>query len=202
VSWELNGTYLGGATRSSGGWLPDTVIASDIPQDTDDDYKHSGFDRGHMCPSSDRTRTPDTNTVTFTLTNVLPQLHAVNAGPWEKLESYLQDQAANGMEIFVTSGGIYDSAGQTIGNGVAVPTATWKVAVIMDDLAARAPQVHANTRVIAVIMSNDGSVQLSDDWHGYRTTVRDIEGKTGLNLLSDVDPSVQDTIENRIDDLP
>jgi len=38
------------------------------------DYLHSGYDRGHMCPSADREDTPEDNSSTFVFTNMEPQL--------------------------------------------------------------------------------------------------------------------------------
>ncbi len=36
-------------------------------------YRGTGYDRGHFVPSGDRTNTPEQNTATFMLTNIIPQ---------------------------------------------------------------------------------------------------------------------------------
>ena len=49
--------------------------------------------------------------------------------------------------------------------------------------------------------NSNSQIALSADWHSFRTTVRAIESATGLNIMSDVAPSVQDVIETRVDTL-
>src|SRR5262245_50861801 len=40
---------------------------------THDDYTNSGFDRGNMCPHSDRDKTIEMSFATFMMTNIVPQ---------------------------------------------------------------------------------------------------------------------------------
>ena len=54
VSWELNSSYLGDVDRRND-FRPDNTLPAALPQASLDDYSGSGFDRGHMCPSADRT---------------------------------------------------------------------------------------------------------------------------------------------------
>ena len=58
------------------------------------DYTRSGYDRGHLCPSSHRTRDSETNAATFLMTNMHPQVHALTAGPWKSAETYERNLAA------------------------------------------------------------------------------------------------------------
>jgi len=200
VAWQLNSTHLGGATRTNE-WMTDASLPADVPQAIDTDYRKSGWDRGHMCPSADRTRLREQNAVTFTFTNALPQASNVNSGPWLRLEMYLQNLAFNGAEIFVVAGGLFDAAPPTIGEGkVSVPSATWKVAVILEHLGDRSGQVTTSTRVIAVIMPNDdAAVGREDEWEPHRVRVDDVEALTGLDFLSEVAPGIQDSIESHVD---
>jgi len=200
VAWQLDSTRLGGATRTNK-WKSDASLPSSVSQAIDSDYTATGYDRGHMCPSADRTRTSNQNAVTFTLTNALPQAHNLNAGPWQRLESYLQNLADNGSAIFIVAGGIFDAEPPTIGKGkIAVPSATWKVAVILDRLGDRAGEVTTSSRVIAVVMPNDNTaVGLGDDWQPLRVRVDDVESLTGLDFLSEVSPNIQDMLEAEVD---
>ncbi len=86
VSWELNSSYLGSVDRQDD-YRPDSTLPADVPQASLDDYSGSGFDRGHMCPSGDRTLTTCGNSETFFLSNMIPQAANNNRGPWEQLES-------------------------------------------------------------------------------------------------------------------
>jgi len=194
VSWQLTAHWLGSVARSST-FFTDSQLPAGVPQGTNVDYDNSGFARGHMCPSADRTDTGANNKSTFLLTNVVPQAPTLNNGPWKGLENEERQIAASGKTAFVIAGPILGTT--TIGGGVSVPVATWKVIVVLDSAFPTSASVTEATQVIAVIMPNDTTATLN--WTKYRTSVREIEDRTGLNLLSDVATKVQEVIEARVD---
>jgi endonuclease G len=83
-----------------------------------------------LSPSGDRTAWAAANSLTFYLSNMVPQAANNNQGPWEKLESYSRTLAGQGKELFIISGGT-GSVG-TIGAGVVVPDSTFKVIAVLD----------------------------------------------------------------------
>ena len=201
-SWELNSSWIGTAARQDT-YRPDNTLPANIPQASLADYSGSGFDRGHMCPSADRTLSVADNTNTFYLTNMVPQSSNNNQGPWADLENYSRDLATSGKELMIISGPIYSGTITTVGNGLQVPTSTWKVITVLDSPTQGAANVTTATRVIAVIMPNrDAQIAITADWHTFRTTVRAIEAATGLNIMSDVPQAIQDVIETKVDTLP
>ena len=202
VSWELNTSYLGSTPRQDD-FRPDDTLPPTLPQAQLADYSGSGFDRGHMCPSGDRTLTVDANSQTFYLTNMVPQAANNNRGPWEGLESESRTIAQSGKELFIVAGGVFSSSSRTIGTGVTVPDQTFKVIVVLDAVGQGPSSVTTNTRVIAVLMPNDDSkISITADWHNFRVSVDSIEALTGYDFLSDVDPAVQSVVEARVDTLP
>jgi endonuclease G len=199
VSWELNTSYLGSSDRQDDFRADDTLPAS-LPQASLADYVGSGYDRGHMCPSADRTLTIAANQQTFFLTNMVPQAANNNRGPWAALENELRSIAQTGKELFVISGGTFSASSNTIGSGVVVPDMTFKVAVVLDAVGQGPGNVTTSTRVIGVLMPNENAlISASADWHSFRVSVDAIEAATGDNFLSDVDPAVQAVIEARVD---
>jgi len=202
-AWELNTSWLGSTARQDT-FRPDNTLPTSIPQAALADYSGSGYDRGHMCPSGDRTLNVTDNSNTFYLSNMVPQAANNNQGPWEVLETYSRTLANSGKELFIISGPIYSGTPATVGAGkVAVPTSTWKVITVLDAPGQGPANVTTATRVIAVIMPNDNAkIAKSADWHNYRVTTRTIEQQTGLNIMSDVAQSVQDVIETKVDTLP
>ena len=199
VSWELNTSYLGSTARQDD-FRPDDTFPPSEPQAQLTDYSGSGFDRGHMCPSADRTLTVPANQQTFYLTNMVPQAPNNNRGPWEDLESELRTIVQGGKELFIIAGGVYSSGSTTIGTGVSVPDKTFKVVVVLDAIGQGAANVTTSTRVIAVMMPNSNSlIGLSDPWRNFRVSVDAIEAATGDDFLSDVDPAIQAVIEARVD---
>lgn len=205
VSWQLNSSWLGSAPRQDN-FRADTTLPTGWYQVGGFDYSGSGFDRGHMTPSADRTRTVTDNSATFLMTNMVPQSPDNNQGPWASLENYLRSLVTGGKELYIISG-IYGMGGTgsngikyTIANGnVQVPNRVWKV-IVVNNPGAGASGVTTNTRVISVNMPNTQGIR-NNDWKTYRVSVDSIEVQTGFNLLSNVSTSVQSVIESRVDNL-
>ena len=92
-----------------------------------DDYRRSGYDRGHMTPSGDM---PDgqAQQQSFSLANIVPQTAELNRGPWVGIESAVRRLAVRRGELYVVTGPAFQGQRvQSIGPGdVLVPSATWK----------------------------------------------------------------------------
>lgn len=202
VSWELNKSWLGSIPRQND-FRPDDTFPAGFPQAQLSDYLNSGWDRGHLCPSEDRTATLADNQDTFYLTNMTPQADNVNGGPWAQLEAYQRGLANAGKELFVVAGGIYPQTVQTIGaDHVAIPSSLFKLAVVLDAPGQTAADVTSATRVIAVIMPNDTTVSRTADWRTFRVQPSAIEAQTGFRLMSDVAEPVRTQLEGRVDSAP
>ncbi len=197
VSWNLNASHFGEAKRHQGKFLVDEQLPPGLYRVRHEDYTDSGFDRGHMVRSEERTRSPEDNRATFLLTNILPQTHDLNGGPWLRFEEHCRELARRGKELFVVAGPLYAADPPRIGRGVAVPEAFFKVVVALER--GQGPEgVGPNTRVIAVRMPNARGI-LADDWRRYRTRVDDVERASGYDLLSDVAEATQALVEARVD---
>lgn len=200
-------------SRGTANWVSWRTIAADLGQRLDrvqfqpdqslprgfgrvqsSDYSGSGYDRGHMVPSADRFADPRLNAETFLMTNVVPQTAELNQFPWEKLESYSRTLARKGYDLY-TVAGVYGDAGR-IRNKVTIPTNCWKVIVILSR-GTPLDSVDDDTWVIAVDMPNRNGVA-GTKWQLYRTSVREIEQRTGLDLLSRFPREIQDKLETRI----
>lgn len=197
VSWHLQKSDVGKAKRKNN-FHPEPDLPSGFKRVRPSDYDRTGFDRGHMCNSEDRTKTQADNTVTFSMANMQAQTPDLNRGVWLRLEDYSRTLLRQGNELYITAG-CYGGRRQ-IGraNKVTVPDRCWKVVVVLrqgsDDLS----RVDENTRVIAVDMPNKAGVR-RDPWQKYIVTVRDVEEKTGYDFLSEVPQGIQDKIETRKD---
>ncbi len=189
ASWWVDDRWLGRTERQDD-FRPDGGLPKGVYQVTPGEYRRSGYDRGHMVPSGDRTANPKDNSLTFLMSNIFPQAPENNRGPWRELEQYGRDLVREqGKAVYVISG-IYGDKGEV--GRVTVPGRVWKVMVVLgspDD------EVRRGTEVIAVDMPN--SDRVTEDWQTYRTTVDRIEIATGYDLLSEVSTGVQATIESR-----
>jgi endonuclease G len=170
-------------------------------------YTSSGFDKGHMCPSADRTSSIVANSSTFLMTNMIPQAPTNNQVTWASLEDYSRTLVNAGNELYIIAGS-YGEGGTTntgglatsIDNGrVTVPAKVWKVIVVLPNGSNDLNRVVNGTRVISVVMPN--SDVINSDWKIYRTSVDFIEQETGFDILSKVSTAVQSIVEARVDNL-
>ena len=194
VAWQLDRSHLGHVRRKDD-FRADLALPARFYRVKESDYSHSGYDRGHMCPSADRQDSPEDNSQTFLFTNIEPQLHELNAGPWEKLESYARQHAQRGALLYVVAGGVFSAPFPTIGNGVAVPAANFKIIVELSP--GQGPNdVDERTQVLAVLMPNERGVG-EHDWTEYLTSVDAIEQASGYDFLNAIPERVQKVIEAR-----
>lgn len=192
VSWELNKSWLGEAPRSNK-FRPDDTLPEGWYRVTPSDYTRSGYDKGHMAPSADRSNNPEDNAATFLMTNIIPQAPDNNQGYWADLENYGRKLAAEGKELYIISGGYGQK--ETIAQGkVAVPERVFKIIVVTEP----GKQVNSATRVIAVDTPNANGNKESS-WIQYLTTVEALEKKTGYDFITSADKSVQQAIETKVD---
>jgi len=204
VAWNLVRTDIGNVARGS--FEEDPDLPKGLPRVPFNTYSGSGFDRGHMCPSKDRSATEADNDVVFYMTNVVPQNPACNQTGWERLEYYCRGLAFEGKDLYVVCGP-HGIGGQTddgvkkltIGRGataVTVPAAVWKVILVLPN---RAAAPNKSARTIAVWMPNDPTV--TDDWPKYRVPVAEVEKKTGLTFFPLIPVELAEALKEKADDV-
>ena len=194
VSWELNNRWLGEAERQND-FRPDPELPQDWEAVTPNDYRRSGFDRGHMVPSADRTRTELDNSATFVMTNIIPQSPDNNQGPWRDLEEDCRDWVEAGKKLYIVAGS-YGKKKRIAKGKVTPPYRVWKTILVLDQNQSIS-SVDENTPIIAVDMPNKEGIR-SDDWRKYQVTVNKIESKTGYNLFSELSEDIQDELEGSV----
>ncbi|WP_426145526.1 DNA/RNA non-specific endonuclease [Polaromonas sp. DSR2-3-2] len=138
------------------------------------DYERSGYDRGHMAPNANFA-TRKAQAESFSLANMVPQVHESNAGVWAGIESATRQLATAEGEIYVISGPAFIGGNlKKIGN-VLVPTHVWKVIY--------SP---AQQKAGAYLITND-------DTRDYAVvTVAKLEKMVGLSLLPGLPQNVRD----------
>ena len=191
ASWILSPEWVGGSNRQND-FRPDGILPKGAYQVTPRDYTGSGYDRGHMVPSADRTTSDEDNSATFLMTNIFPQTAENNRGPWKELESYCRDLLYQQGKTLYIIGGVYGEKQPIAKERIIPPSRTWKVVVIFDG-APTPDNVTYDTEVIAVDMPN--SSRIDDQWQTYQTSIDRIELATGYDLLSEVPDAVQAELE-------
>lgn len=194
VSWQLNKNWLGGTDRQNN-FRPDNTLPDGFYQVIPQDYTNTGYDRGHIIPSGDRTRNYEDNSATFVMANMLPQVPDLNREVWRELESECRRLVDQGKELYIIAGP--HGKIKTIANGkVTVPQYNWKVVLILDRPGSSIKSVTANNQAIAVWMPNNKSVN-NTSWKNYIVTVDDVEAKTGYDFFNNLPTTVQKVIESQ-----
>jgi endonuclease G len=206
VSWHLSSAWLGSTARQDD-FRADATLPTGWYQVKATDYSGSGFDRGHNCPSADRTGSTTDNSATFLMSNMMPQAPQNNQQTWANLENYSRTLVNAGNELYIICGS-YGKGGTgsngyyttVAGGNVTVPANCWKVIVVLPNGSSDVSRITTSTRVIAINTPNNNS--LSTSWGSYRTSVDAIEAATGYDLLSAIPASIQSTLEARTDSGP
>jgi endonuclease G len=203
VSWHITSSDIGSTDRQDD-FRADVTLPSGWYEVGATSYSGSGFDRGHNCPSGDRTSSVSANSATFLMDNMIPQAPVNNQQTWANMETYVRTLVSAGNEVYVvmgsygTGGTGSNGAANTIDGGhVTVPSNIWKVVVVLPNGNGDLARVTTSTRVIAVNTPNINTT--NSDWKTYRTTVNAIETATGYDILSALPASVQSVVEATVD---
>ncbi len=211
VSWRLSAEDIGTADRVP--FFPDPDLPPGFQRVMPKDYTGSGFDRGHMCPHSDRSATEEASKATFVMTNLIPQAPFVNQKAWANLEVYCREQVLKGRKrAYIVCGPAgeggagkngkkYAVGSPGAGTKVTVPAKCWKVIMLLetgegDD----AQRVDKHTRLIAVIMPNDMSV--GEEWARFRVPVKAVEELTGFTFFTKVPAAIIEPLKTKVDAVP
>ncbi len=104
VSWQVIEADLGTAPRKQV-FDADVTLPAGMYAVTQHDYTGSGFDRGHMCPHSDRAANEEMSFATFVMSNIIPQAPNVNRKAWAQFEMYCRELVSREHDhLYITSG--------------------------------------------------------------------------------------------------
>jgi len=187
VFWELTSAHADGDIKR-----PDYAFHEDLdvpaPRAELGDYKHSGYDRGHMCPAGDNKWDNDAMYESFLMTNMCPQNQNLNSGLWNQIEIQCRQWAKKYGRIFIVCGPIFmNREHKTIGaNHVFVPEAFFKVVVCLDD----------NPKGIGFICRNTDGNRKKDY---YVNTVSQVERATGYSFFPGIDQETAEIIKEYAD---
>lgn len=102
-------------------------------QASDSDYKHSGYDRGHLTPANIARWSRKSIKSTFALINVAPQVPEINEGPWQDVEFHVECFTSKNRALVIT-GICKDSLKNKIGRqNIEVPKCFWKMLCYLDE---------------------------------------------------------------------
>ncbi len=186
VAWKLTRAMLDGDIPREKNFYVDYKVAGCA---TLQDYRNSGYDRGHMAPAGDMKWNADAMHDSFYLTNICPQAKALNTGAWKNLEEKCRNWAkADSLLIIICGPVLTRPILERIGNtGVAVPDSYFKVILSPNAKPARG---------IAFIMPNG---KVSGGLQKAAVSIDSVEALTGFNFFPDLDPTTEAIVESQCD---
>lgn len=154
---------------------------------TPNDYRGSGYDRGHLVPAADMAFNDLAMSETFFMSNMSPQVRGFNGGVWRELEECTRDWARQFDKLYVVTGPILTRrALDQIGfSKVTVPPGYFKVLL--------APAQH---RAIAFVLPNEISTRPLME---YATTIDKVEELTGIDFFPQLLSGLDEELEGSLD---
>lgn len=181
-AWELTALETQGDAKRTNDFEPDPDIT--VPQADTDDYKRSGYSRGHMAPAADFRWNDEAMRESFYLSNICPQDQEMNSGDWSELEKQCRFWAKKDKSIWIVCGPIMSKNPKRIGSHqVAVPEGFFKVILAYS---VKEP------RMLGFIYQNKN---LNIPMENYIKTVDEVEKETGIDFF----PALPDNIENKLE---
>ena len=182
VAWHLTVNHTDGPVRRISNFYEEESVAS--PRATLEDYRGSGWSRGHMCPAGDNKWSEMGMYDSFSLVNVCPQNASLNSGIWNVIEIDCRRWANRFGDVYIVCGPILmNKEHETIGiNKVVVPEAFFKVILCLQ----RKP------KAIGFVVKNNEGKKKKDQ---FVNTVDEVEKITGIDFF----PNLPDDIEEKVE---
>ncbi len=155
------------------------------------EYVRSGYDRGHMSPNYAISVCygEEAQKETFLLSNIVPQLHALNAGLWKDMEQRVVKRYVERYgTVWVQVGPVFTSPSEKKVGRLPVPSAFWMVISEYEE-------AQHGIRAIAYLVPHE------EKWRDaeltrYVVSIRRVEQLTGLDFFPQLPRATQDRLES------
>lgn len=186
VAWRLTGVHSDGPVGRINSFYEDEEVP--LPRATSEDYRGSGWSRGHMCPAGDNKWDIEAMNQSFSLINVCPQDASLNSGLWNSIEIECRNWAKRFQDIYIICGPVfYNQEHETIGsNKVFVPEAFFKVVLCLN----------GTPKGMGVIVKNTAGTKKKDL---YYNSINQVERITGMDFFPILPDEIEDEVEANLD---
>ena len=186
VAWHLTDLHTDGPVGRSNAFFADYAVPS--PRATIEDYKGSGWSRGHMCPAGDNKWDSVAMAESFSLINVCPQNASLNSGLWNSIEIDCRNWAKRFQDIYIVCGPVfYRQAHEVIGaNKVYVPEAFFKVVLCLN----------GTPKGMGFVVKNTAGTKKRDL---YFNSIDQVERITGMDFFPSLPDDIEVEIESKLD---
>lgn len=187
---KLSGTESRGNNFRSD---PEIVTGSAAPED----YRGSGFDRGHLAPAADMAYDARAMSESFFLSNMSPQNPSFNRGIWKKCEDAARKLAEEADIAYVVTGPVLEKPAEdynSIGiNHVTVPEFYYKIILLFFEEESTEEKKVYRAETYSVIVPNE---KRNEPCEFFLSTIDQIETRTNIDFF----PALNDIFENLIEE--
>jgi len=186
VAWHLTDLHTDGPVGRSNAFFADYAVPS--PRASIEDYKGSGWSRGHMCPAGDNKWDSVAMAESFSLINVCPQNASLNSGLWNSIEIDCRNWAKRFQDIYIVCGPVfYRQDHEVIGaNEVYVPEAFFKVVLCLN----------GTPKGMGFVVKNTAGTKKRDL---YYNSIDQVERITGMDFFPSLPDDLEAEIESKLD---
>lgn len=183
VAYKLTKEQIYGDNQRNDEFLPDELVRTGTA--STEDYRGSGYDRGHLAPVADFRFSKEAMLQTCVMSNISPQVHDFNDGIWRLLEEQTREWVKKEKELYIITGPILSKNLKKIGKDtkVSVPDEYFKVILDLNE-----PEIKA----ICFLMRNKPSTKSLEK---FIVPIDKIERITGINFF----PKLPDDLENKLE---
>lgn len=186
VAYELTRSEAYGTVPRDPNFYEDIEVGN--PRATADDYKGSGWSRGHMAPAADMKWSSSAMSQSCLYTNICPQDAKLNGGAWESVERRCRSLAKTYGSVYIVCGPLYsDNVRRIGGNDVCVPDFFFKVVLV--------PTQDTYSCIGFIFPNEPISADMKQD---YVVSVDEVERTMGMDFFSKLPNSIENDIEARI----
>ena len=156
-----------------------------------EDYKGSGYSRGHVCPSADRLSSMLANEQTFKLTNIMPMSSGFNTGTWEMMETRVRKWSPSSKTdtLYVCKGGTIDNGKYTTANNLTVPR--YYFMAIMEK---NSKSGNGGYKAVGFWIEHKNENQGSD-LSKFAMSIDELEAKTGIDFFCNLPDDIESQVE-------
>ena len=195
VAYELTATEVAGDLPRKDKFRPDPAAKG--PQANKEDYRNSGWDRGHMAPAADMKWDAEAMGESCYFTNICPQNPQLNGGDWKELEEKCRKWAEKHGRLYIACGPIIlGNEHGTIGaNEVIIPDKFYKVVLA---------RINGEYRGAGFIFHNSplrkskisGKPPVNRPLESYLVPIDEVEAITGIDFFPALPADTQNRVES------
>lgn len=148
------------------------------------DFKNTGFDRGHLVPAGDMKYSHTSMSETFLMSNMSPQLPGFNRNIWGNLEQALRQWVLDYGNAYVVTAPILSSDLRQLPRGISVPHYYYKIAYFPE-------------RSFMIAFLFEHREYNHNDFSQFAVSVDYIEYVTGIDFFSQLDDQLEEALESQ-----